>query len=703
MIKNSVMLTHVKRENLFLNHLKQIGDMNFTLREIDIIACIINNRGDKKIAFLLSISPRTVSTHVRNIMLKLNCNSKESIIDFVEKYGKTKIFRQYYAELLSEASFNNYLAKIKKLLNNNDITIDIITKESAIAKNIPLLQQLKKHLALANIVLEINSVTEKSKSTSRTVQLDLYLENSSENISLVFNKNTKSKTIDFRDEDNYYFLVTELLSSIIDKAEINKINDEFILDYQSILASNTDFTISEKIISETQQYNIKSNHFGILIFLIIGGCIFFYFNLDHLKQKAIILTETENIYKTMPKFFEDLSVRNLTKEEAEKNYSIIKQFDWIVKEITLGRIQTHFDGNILQPGELVNCLYNLNAISSYALFKEHDAEKAIKLLNYAKYLAENYVSTRSKLAIDFDKLTPAEVYTELSVIQDFPEMYTITLYFLGRSFIYQKNIEYAEKYFKLSKALGNKLELFEEVLSTINGLAIIKTDQADINIKQGNYSDAEKNIKECINTYEDMWQDGKTYKKNYRPSNYNPSIITPKGDIYHIIDCSKRITKLYTKLTEIADDKLKLESYMEAVYHHFIGNEASQGILKILIHSSDKLSRIAADSYNSLGYFLLKLYDKDTSLKKFNTSLVSQLHLTDGSNLEVIYQLFDLAKSLSRSTEFSKADAYNGLVLVTERMLHTNNIMEEQKKELLLKIQEFKKARDLINKALKRI
>ena len=420
MIKNSVMLTHVKRENLFLNHLKQIGDMNFTLREIDIIACIINNRGDKK-------------------------------IDFVEKYGKTKIFRQYYAELLSEASFNNYLAKIKKLLNNNDITIDIITKESAIAKNIPLLQQLKKHLALANIVLEINSVTEKSKSTSRTVQLDLYLENSSENISLVFNKNTKSKTIDFRDEDNYYFLVTELLSSIIDKAEINKINDEFILDYQSILASNTDFTISEKIISETQQYNIKSNHFGILIFLIIGGCIFFYFNLDHLKQKAIILTETENIYKTMPKFFEDLSVRNLTKEEAEKNYSIIKQFaelsqlsvvnspneniksdlQTILQEFSANNVykeslqKNHslikkverlankiIENKFNKQSERISILsedltsfcYIIHALSAYYLFNEHDGIKARSLLEKTKAFIEDYVSSRNKIELSFSKL-----------------------------------------------------------------------------------------------------------------------------------------------------------------------------------------------------------------------------------------------------------------------------------------------------------
>lgn len=190
-------------------------------------------------------------------------------------------------------------------------------------------------------------------------------------------------------------------------------------------------------------------------------------------------------------------------------------------------------------------------------------------------------------------------------------------------------------------------------------------------------------------------------KKNYRPSNYNSSTIIPKEDIHHIIDCSKRITKLYTKLAQITDDKFKLSSYMEAVYHHFIGNDASQGILKTLVHSSDNLSRIAADSYNSLGYFLLRLYDKDIDLKKFNTVLILQLHLTDGGNLEVIYQIFDLAKSLSRSTEFSKADAYNGLANVVERMLHTD-IMEEQKKELLLKIQEFKKTRDLINKALKR-
>ena len=73
--------------------LQSIKDKNFTIREIDIIACLIHNRGEKKIADLLSISPRTVSAHVRNIMQKLTCNSREGIIDFVEKSGKLNLLK----------------------------------------------------------------------------------------------------------------------------------------------------------------------------------------------------------------------------------------------------------------------------------------------------------------------------------------------------------------------------------------------------------------------------------------------------------------------------------------------------------------------------------------------------------------------------------------------------------------------------------
>ena len=62
-----------------------INGINLTQREVDVISCIINIRGTKKIATILSISLRTVERHIHNIMLKSRCNSQEGIKDFVEK------------------------------------------------------------------------------------------------------------------------------------------------------------------------------------------------------------------------------------------------------------------------------------------------------------------------------------------------------------------------------------------------------------------------------------------------------------------------------------------------------------------------------------------------------------------------------------------------------------------------------------------
>ena len=54
-----------------------IAGIKFTTKEIDVISCIVNARGIKKIAGLLILSPRTVEGHIQNIMLKLRCNSQK--------------------------------------------------------------------------------------------------------------------------------------------------------------------------------------------------------------------------------------------------------------------------------------------------------------------------------------------------------------------------------------------------------------------------------------------------------------------------------------------------------------------------------------------------------------------------------------------------------------------------------------------------
>lgn len=48
-------------------------------------------------------------------MMKLECHSRENIIDFIEKSGKFPAIKQYYASLLIDHSFKDILSTISSL------------------------------------------------------------------------------------------------------------------------------------------------------------------------------------------------------------------------------------------------------------------------------------------------------------------------------------------------------------------------------------------------------------------------------------------------------------------------------------------------------------------------------------------------------------------------------------------------------------
>ncbi len=54
-----------------LESLRIISGIKFSIREIDVLACIVSGRSSKLIASLLSISVATVSSHIRNIAKKI--------------------------------------------------------------------------------------------------------------------------------------------------------------------------------------------------------------------------------------------------------------------------------------------------------------------------------------------------------------------------------------------------------------------------------------------------------------------------------------------------------------------------------------------------------------------------------------------------------------------------------------------------------
>ena len=102
-------------QDIYAKDLFTLDGVHFTPREIDVIACFLNARGTSKIASLLSLAPNTVLVHTRNIMVKLGCNSRDSIIDFIERSHKLPILREYYVSLTIEAAFAKALKLISKL------------------------------------------------------------------------------------------------------------------------------------------------------------------------------------------------------------------------------------------------------------------------------------------------------------------------------------------------------------------------------------------------------------------------------------------------------------------------------------------------------------------------------------------------------------------------------------------------------------
>jgi DNA-binding CsgD family transcriptional regulator len=124
-------------------HLKNINEVNFTKREIDILSAMVSGRGIKNISSLLSISTRTVEAHMYNIMRKLECNSREGIIDFIEKSNYYSEIKKHYLNILKIKTNHEQSIKIETQLSG---THDDEVIQKFYNKNI-------KHIKIRNFIL----------------------------------------------------------------------------------------------------------------------------------------------------------------------------------------------------------------------------------------------------------------------------------------------------------------------------------------------------------------------------------------------------------------------------------------------------------------------------------------------------------------------------------------------------------------------
>ncbi len=141
--------------------LNVIGTIKFTPREIDVLAFTISGRTAKKMAALLDISPRTVENHVRNIMFKLECNSREAIIDFAERSGKLLYLKQRYVNLIIHAAFQKALNRICTLPKPEESTWKLIddSVQSDSHSFLTLLKQSFEKAGLSLKAIPLDAVT----------------------------------------------------------------------------------------------------------------------------------------------------------------------------------------------------------------------------------------------------------------------------------------------------------------------------------------------------------------------------------------------------------------------------------------------------------------------------------------------------------------------------------------------------------------
>lgn len=151
--------------------LDMIKEVKFTPREIDVLACLLAGRSAKKIAFFLSISPKTVENYIHNITQKLSCNSREGIIDFLESSDKVLEIKHHYSNLLLTVTFEQRLKDISPNIRKELLALTIFSWQRDEEIN-SLLSQLENYFRLSGINVVIENLNAQCTMDSIAEEMD---------------------------------------------------------------------------------------------------------------------------------------------------------------------------------------------------------------------------------------------------------------------------------------------------------------------------------------------------------------------------------------------------------------------------------------------------------------------------------------------------------------------------------------------------
>lgn len=153
--------------------LRGIDGVALTPREIEVLACLLcGQKVNKQMAFILSITEKTAQIHIGNILKKINCRSREQVIDWLKQSEKQQeLIDLYNQKLLPEALFKNALEKIALAITQEtkkDNCLILYSKKQQ--EQIDFLGRIKEHLSLLGIKKIFSMATEEYQSTQHILQ-----------------------------------------------------------------------------------------------------------------------------------------------------------------------------------------------------------------------------------------------------------------------------------------------------------------------------------------------------------------------------------------------------------------------------------------------------------------------------------------------------------------------------------------------------
>lgn len=282
-------------------HQNIINNIRITSREFDIIACLLGGRSTKKISSFLLISTNTVEVHIRNIMQKMGCASRENIIDFLEKSEHFAVMKQHYAKMLIKLVFELELKKISNLVKVASDTACVNIYCSKQKDQSLIILNLEKHLGIIGVKPNINilnlrktNIDIMNAGANLGNDLFVFLDQSDQQFSCDVQKNFPNY-IDAAKHTSYYFLFFEVLKTLFPNTNFEKNIREFKKQYEIIFDPSylPKQQIERKPLKEKEKevsnsLNAKKKYNLTTISIIVGCsllCIFVGFFVLHVKQE----------------------------------------------------------------------------------------------------------------------------------------------------------------------------------------------------------------------------------------------------------------------------------------------------------------------------------------------------------------------------------------------------------------------------------